>query len=512
MPRPLRFFLVLLILIGAAALTQPNRAAASTAQPASPAPASPAPASPAPASPAAPAIASAIAAVAPATTGGTQSCVGSTPESLLERTVDAPDKLPVPQLSIVESSKRISGAASGFGLIIHINNPGGTFDTPANWQDLRFIGVARSRDRLIPPYSSTGRYAMTGVFVELVSRTPQAVELRVATPASTHAAPFSEPWVLVVVACSSSNNAIRAFVAVPVQLNAWGSAVLAAFTFGLLGWIALAICAWRAHAKRLQEAWEAARPLNRKDEKPVTRWSDATHPDNQSRLLWKLQHASDPVFISQDSLGDGSLSRLQLLLFSVVVAALLFYVWMRTGVLVGFSSDVLTLLGITGASGALSRVAGARRPFRPETEILISRSNAVNINRYMPSWADVVSSRGEVDVTRVQALLFTVVVLIALIFTGSSDLTNFKVPEELQWLLGLSQGIYILGKLVPSEVGKRLDLEVEETLKAAKAFKTDPTVLAQFEQHRDAVSRTLAEIYGTRFNKSAFDGLTPSQV
>lgn len=65
---------------------------------------------------------------------------------------------------------------------------------------------------------------------------------------------------------------------------------------------------------------------------------------------------------------------------------------------------------------------------------------------------------------------------------------------------------------MPSEVGKRLDLEVEETLKAAKTFQTDPTALARFEQNRDAVSRTLAEIYGTRFNKSAFDSLTPGQV
>jgi hypothetical protein len=480
-------------------------------------------------------------------------CLGMTDAELLAATLDAP---PGQTRGIATGAAMTHrgerGSATGFGLPVTIRRPPGS--VPA-WDQLRFIGAARSVERMphpareVPswierilalitfsdPFSASVRfdYARAAVGVELIERTADEVRLRILTPERTKRAIVSEEWFLVAVGCSADNNIVL-HAAVRTTLYDWGFAVVLTLVVLILGWAFLAHTAWKRNAARLQRAWLVSLGGNPDlDDEKLRDWAknnlaaskpywgeapaagisgfwDGVHA---RRLRWKLLHAADPVFISQDGLGDASLGRVQLLVFSVVVAALLFYVWLRTGVIVGFSQDLLVLLGITGAGTALSRLAIARNPVSPQTHALLLRLGVVNVNRNMPRWSGVISSDGEVDVTRVQALAFSIVVLVALVFTGVSDLVNFQLSDQVKWLLGISQGVYIAGKLVPSEACQRLDTEVNEMIKAAREERAGVEGAAQrFKSGREGASRTLLEVYGPRADLARFNAATALDV
>ncbi len=65
-------------------------------------------------------------------------------------------------------------------------------------------------------------------------------------------------------------------------------------------------------------------------------------------------YAVSPIRITAGVLGDSSISQVQVVLFTFIVAGLLFYLWLRTGLLASISTDLLYLLGISavGAGGA----------------------------------------------------------------------------------------------------------------------------------------------------------------
>lgn len=63
----------------------------------------------------------------------------------------------------------------------------------------------------------------------------------------------------------------------------------------------------------------------------------------------------DPVYLTAGSDGKGSLSKLQILFFSLIVFGLLSYILARTGALSDLSSSILFLLGITGIGSAVAK-------------------------------------------------------------------------------------------------------------------------------------------------------------
>jgi hypothetical protein len=73
-----------------------------------------------------------------------------------------------------------------------------------------------------------------------------------------------------------------------------------------------------------------------------------------------------------------------------------------------------------------------------------------------PSWRDLIaSSKGGIDVTRLQMLFFTV--LIAL-FVSIHVLDNFQIPEiptSFLQLMGLSNGVYLASKFLPNTSEKK---------------------------------------------------------
>jgi hypothetical protein len=91
----------------------------------------------------------------------------------------------------------------------------------------------------------------------------------------------------------------------------------------------------------------------------------------------------------------------------------------------------------------------------------------------LAQWKDIVATDGEFDVTRFQMVSFSVLVGLALLGAGmhQNDLSSFNIPEALLGILGLSQVVYVAGKLVAppsiSDLNKQLVVlrQAETTLR-----------------------------------------------
>lgn len=142
--------------------------------------------------------------------------------------------------------------------------------------------------------------------------------------------------------------------------------------------------------------------------------------------------------------GTASLSQFQIMLWTLVVASSTIYVMALSGSLIDIPATMLGLLGISGIStlGAkLSAGVGTPSPNPPDP------------TPQTPRWSDLVIAGGgsnEIDVTRLQMLLFT---LIAAVFVAMKVFDQSQIPEipsGMLSLMGLSNGVYLAAKFVPS--------------------------------------------------------------
>jgi hypothetical protein len=201
--------------------------------------------------------------------------------------------------------------------------------------------------------------------------------------------------------------------------------------------------------------------------------SRVENPKRETRVPW--YRYLDPVVMSSDSSGGGSISRLQILFFSVIVFGILFYTLIRVGYLSDMSATVLLLLGVSGVGAAASKVTDVNRNrldfanwawlvnrrWLPENGLM-----AVTVAR----WRDIVSADDGFDVYHFQMLVFSLVVGLALLMVGFTDLATFEVPQTLLGVLGLSQAVYVGGKLVAQPACSDLNNALTELQKREDAF------------------------------------------
>jgi hypothetical protein len=184
----------------------------------------------------------------------------------------------------------------------------------------------------------------------------------------------------------------------------------------------------------------------------------------------------DPVYLTAGSDGKGSLSKLQILFFSLMVFGLLSYIIVRTGVLSDLSSSVLLLLGIAGVGSAAAkgtdeqknRLSLENRLWLMQKGWLASPDwGAVNEAK----WRDIVTNDGdEFDVYRYQSCIFSLAVGGALLVGGVNELASFNIPQTLLGILGLSQIVYVGGKLVTTSSIEELDAAIEAARTSEKTF------------------------------------------
>lgn len=188
----------------------------------------------------------------------------------------------------------------------------------------------------------------------------------------------------------------------------------------------------------------------------------------------------DPVQITAGVDGRGSISKLQILFFTLIVAGMLVYVLLRVGRLGDLSTDVLLLLGISGVGGAaVKQAAVMRRRLSAENWSWLRRQDWAP-PPVVTSWRDLTMEGSEFDIYRFQILIFSLVVGGALLFTGLFGLAHFTLPPALMGLLGLSQVVYLGGKVVSRpetvELDKAIDtLRSDAAAAANKARGTGPT-------------------------------------
>ena len=139
-----------------------------------------------------------------------------------------------------------------------------------------------------------------------------------------------------------------------------------------------------------------------------------------------------------------SLSQFQIVLWMFVIGAATAYVMALSGNLIPLTEGTLTLLGISGLATLGSQLA-SRGTAEPEQTEMGKTGVAA------PSWRDLITSDGEIDVTRLQMLFFTVLIAT---FVSIHVIDSFQIPEippSFLGLMGLSNGVYLLSKFVPNK-------------------------------------------------------------
>jgi hypothetical protein len=203
----------------------------------------------------------------------------------------------------------------------------------------------------------------------------------------------------------------------------------------------------------------------------------------QDHTFASFLRALNPAQVSAGLDGKGSLSTFQTLAFSLAVAALITLLLLQTGTLVDLSGSILTLLGISGVGATIAKGTDnqcntlsadnrawlLRHGWIPMAKSVVDPSNA--------TWRDFFTTDGVFDVYRYQSFIFGLVVIGGLIAAGINQLSTFVVPNTILGIVGLSQVVYIGGKLVtPTNIsdlnaaiaGLRTD---EQKLKAAAVAK-----------------------------------------
>jgi hypothetical protein len=156
------------------------------------------------------------------------------------------------------------------------------------------------------------------------------------------------------------------------------------------------------------------------------------------------------IISTQD--GYASLSQMQIVLWTFVVGMSAIYVMVLSGNLISITPGTLTLLGIASGAALIARVppatsAGAVAPSGTTTQ-------------QEPEWSDlIISDRqvGEIDVTRLQMLAFTLITASFVLIKVVVDYEIPEIPSNFLVLMGISNGVYVTGRSLPSkprDVGK----------------------------------------------------------
>jgi hypothetical protein len=191
------------------------------------------------------------------------------------------------------------------------------------------------------------------------------------------------------------------------------------------------------------------------------RWKDQSIPSGYA-WYWGL-------FIGPDR--DPSLSLFQIFIWTVITVWGLAYVFLVTGTLLSLTPEMMALLGIAGTGSVLARWIAERSPGG-------STSQPAGAAPKYEFWY-MLSSKGEFDLLKLQLFVFTLMISLY-VFWRILDTGAFpELDPNTLLLLGVSQGVYIGGKVAgASSVSRAHALKVEldvktDALKNLIAKKTD---------------------------------------
>lgn len=199
---------------------------------------------------------------------------------------------------------------------------------------------------------------------------------------------------------------------------------------------------------------------------------------------WDHKLPLNPLKIIAGVSGRASLSNMQVFFFTLIVAWLALYWVVQTGALVPLHNTVLMLLGIavagTGASKAAAisrfRVTGENWAWAKSKGWIQKDFTRSPVNP-TPKLSDLITSDQGFEMPKFQAVVFSLIVGISLLCNGASiadaaEFSKYEVPEAYLILIGISQGVYVGGKVIGSNIVAELNEKLDEVRKLELNFTT----------------------------------------
>ena len=202
---------------------------------------------------------------------------------------------------------------------------------------------------------------------------------------------------------------------------------------------------------------------------------------------WNHKFTLNPLKVIADLSGKASLSSTQVMFFTLIVLWLAIYWVVQEGKLVSFDNSVLVLLGITIVGSGLGKATDATR-FRVTAENWAWVKNKKWIKRDFtrasikrtPKFSDLLTTDQGFDISRFQAVAFSIVVGIALLWIGytakyADSLSSFIIDETYLYLIGISQTTYVGGKYVGGNLFQELNTKLDKVRTLEVDFTTAVT-------------------------------------
>jgi hypothetical protein len=296
------------------------------------------------------------------------------------------------------------------------------------------------------------------------------VVFKVDTPSIHWYWPWADVDYAVVGVLADTTPTFFSYLTTVTVADPWETLILSGL-FVLMAYIFLAWTTYpdKGDAKKAGEPADASKP------------DDAKKPDDNLQALtggkWLL-FALSPVRISAAWFGEASMSQLQVLIFTFVVAGLMLNLFLRTGTLSELSMDLLKLIGISAVGSATAKFTQTLKTgLKAETaSFLIGKGWYQWDLRAIQNTAtlrQLLLTDNRLDVYKFQMLIFTVIVALYVMSAGQTGLGEVKISETMLYLIGISQVVYVGGKAVTD---RTTDLEnavakmreLESKLKDAK--------------------------------------------
>ena len=197
---------------------------------------------------------------------------------------------------------------------------------------------------------------------------------------------------------------------------------------------------------------------------------------------WNHVAPINPLKIIADFTGRASLSNMQVFFFTLIVTWLAIYWVVQAGALIPINSSLLALLGIAVVgSGASKAVDTSRLRVTAENWAWAKKKGWIK-NDFTraatgrePKLSDLLTSDQGFEIAKFQAVAFSLVVGISLLYYGTTTsdpqaFSTYTIPGTYLSLIGISQGVYVGGKLVGANLFAELNTKLDKVRTLELAF------------------------------------------
>ena len=218
---------------------------------------------------------------------------------------------------------------------------------------------------------------------------------------------------------------------------------------------------------------------------------------------WNYKPPINPLKIITGSSGRASLSATQVFFFTLIVVWLAIYWVIQEGKLVPINNTVLGLLGIAVVGAGLGKVSDTTR-FRVTGENWawakkkrwIENDFTRASSGRVPKFSDLITSDEGFQVARFQAVAFSLVVGISLLYEGATAanaeiFSSFSIDNAYLTLISLSQGAYVGGKFIGANSVAELNTKLDKVRSLELAFTVAVVKSATWWGEADVSSRVM---------------------